>query len=178
MWRRIVWEVVINGSSQHIVSICRLEDGGSRYPRNVSTFYQTTRRSTEFSNICVSKIPLKGRVIAQAVIRRLLTAAARVRARVKSCGICGGQSGTGESFLRVFRFPLPIRIPPIAPQSSSSSYICRGWYNRPNSGSSTKWTHPKEKNSTYDPRGGGDEYLHRSPASRRRQRKGTQCLGV
>jgi hypothetical protein len=31
-------------------------------------------------------------------------------------------------FLQVLRFPLPIFIPPITPQSSS---IIRGWYNRP-----------------------------------------------
>jgi hypothetical protein len=48
-----------------------------------------------------------GRAIAQAVSRRLATAAARVRARVRSCGICGGQSGTGAGFLWVLRFPLP-----------------------------------------------------------------------
>jgi hypothetical protein len=37
--------------------------------------------------------------IAQAVSRWLPTAAARVRARVRSCGICGGQSGTRAGFL-------------------------------------------------------------------------------
>jgi hypothetical protein len=57
------------------------------------------------------------------------TAAARVRARVWSCGICGGQCGAGADFLRVLRFPLPIFIPPIAPQSPSS--IIWSWYNRP-----------------------------------------------
>jgi hypothetical protein len=31
-------------------------------------------------------------------------------------GFCGGQSGAGAGFLRVLRFPLPIRIPPIAPK--------------------------------------------------------------
>jgi hypothetical protein len=46
-----------------------------------------------------------------------------------SCGICGGQSGAGAGFLRVLRFPLPIFIPPIALQSSSS--IIWGLYNRP-----------------------------------------------
>jgi hypothetical protein len=70
----------------------------------------------------------KGRAIAQAVSRWLSSAAARVRARVWSCGICGGQSGTGAGCLRVLRFPLPIFIPPIAPHSPSS--IIRGWYNR------------------------------------------------
>jgi hypothetical protein len=61
-----------------------------------------------------------GRAIAQAVSRWLPTAAARIPARVWYCGICGGQSGAGTGFLRVLRFPLPIFIPPIAPQSSSS----------------------------------------------------------
>jgi hypothetical protein len=58
-----------------------------------------------------------GRAIAQAVSRWLPTAAARVRVRVWSCEICGGQSGAGADFLRVLRFPLPIFISPIAPQS-------------------------------------------------------------
>jgi hypothetical protein len=40
-----------------------------------------------------------GRAIAQAVSRWLPTAAARVRARVLSCGICGGQTGAGAGFL-------------------------------------------------------------------------------
>jgi hypothetical protein len=35
----------------------------------------------------------------------------------------------GRHFFRVLQFPLPIFIPPIAPQSPSS--IIWGWYNRP-----------------------------------------------
>jgi hypothetical protein len=60
-----------------------------------------------------------GRVPAEAVSRWLPTAAALVRAQVRSCGICGGQSGTGIDFLRVLRLPLPL-IPPALPHSSSS----------------------------------------------------------
>jgi hypothetical protein len=80
----------------------------------------------------------EGRAVAQAVSHRLPTAAARVRAQVRSRGICGGRSGTEAGFLRVLRFPLPISILPIAPQSPSSTI--RGWYTRPNSGRNTKWT--------------------------------------
>jgi hypothetical protein len=36
---------------------------------------------------------------------------------------------SGTDFLRVLRFPLPISIPPITPQSPSS--IIWGWYNMP-----------------------------------------------
>jgi hypothetical protein len=39
-----------------------------------------------------------GHVLAQAVSSQLPTAVARVRARVWTCGICGGQSGTGHVF--------------------------------------------------------------------------------
>jgi hypothetical protein len=64
-----------------------------------------------------------GRAIAQAVSIRFPTAAARVRSQVGSCGICGGQSGTGAGFLRVLRFPLPILIPPTTPLSSGAGTI-------------------------------------------------------
>jgi hypothetical protein len=69
----------------------------------------------------LKKTHLFDRAIAQAVSRWLPTTAVRVRTQVKSRGICVGQSGTGEGFLRVLRFPLPILIPPTAPHSSSSS---------------------------------------------------------
>jgi hypothetical protein len=72
-----------------------------------------------------SMIALNGCTIAQAVSRWLPT----VAVRVWSCGICGGQSGAGAGFLWVVQFPLPIFIPPIAPQSPSS--IIWGLYNRP-----------------------------------------------
>jgi hypothetical protein len=53
---------------------------------------------------------LVGRAIAQEVSHRLCTAAARIQGRVRSCGICGGQSGTGAGFLRVLRFPLELAL--------------------------------------------------------------------
>jgi hypothetical protein len=65
-------------------------------------------------------LQFQGRDIAQAVSRRLSTVAARVRARVRSCGVCGGQSGTEAGFFRVLWLPLPILIPTTAPHSPSS----------------------------------------------------------
>jgi hypothetical protein len=64
----------------------------------------------------------------QAVSRRHPTAATRVRSQVRSCGICGGQSGAGAGVLQVLQFPQPILIPPTVSHSSSS--IIWGWYNR------------------------------------------------
>jgi hypothetical protein len=58
------------------------------------------------------------RAIAQAVSRRHPTAEACFHVQVKSCGISGGQSGNGAGFLIALRFPLPILIPPTAPDSS------------------------------------------------------------
>jgi hypothetical protein len=58
-----------------------------------------------------------GRAIAQAVSRWLPTAAARVRTRVWSSGICGGQSAAGAGFLRVLQFSLPIFITANSPSS-------------------------------------------------------------
>jgi hypothetical protein len=55
----------------------------------------------------VASMKVFGRAIAEAVSRWLPTAAAWVRTRVWSSGICGGQNGVGAGFLRVLRFPLP-----------------------------------------------------------------------
>jgi hypothetical protein len=77
-----------------------------------------------------------GRAIAQAVSRWLPTAAARVRARVWSSGLCDGQSDAGAGFLRVLRFPLPIHS-----TKFSILTITRGRYKRPRiNGRRAEWT--------------------------------------
>jgi hypothetical protein len=101
------------------------EDGGNNFLRNFSNHLSDYRRLQCTYNIN----SVIGHAIAHAVSRWLPTVAARVRARVWSCGICGEQSGAGACFLRVLRLPLPNFIPPIAPQSHSS--IIWGLYNRP-----------------------------------------------
>jgi hypothetical protein len=117
---------------------------------------------TVFRRGIYNAFDLNGRVdraIAQAVSRWLLTASAKVRAQVTSCGICDGQSGNGAGFLRVLRFPLPILITPTAPRSSS---VIQGWYNRTIIGRRTKCTqsHPQEtkKTKTIWESGRTDEY--------------------
>jgi hypothetical protein len=71
-----------------------------------------------------------GRAEAQAVSCRLPISAGWVRTWFRSCGICGGQSGTGAGIFQILQFPLP-SISQITPHSSSS-IIIRGCYSRPN----------------------------------------------
>jgi hypothetical protein len=73
-----------------------------------------------------SGVLLKGCAAAGAVSRRFPTATVQVQSQVRSCGICGRQSGTGTSFLRVIVSPTNFH--------SITSSIFRGWYNRPNCG--------------------------------------------
>jgi hypothetical protein len=75
--------------------------------------------TTSFQGLSANR-NIEGCAIAQEFSRWLPTVAAWVRALVRSCGICGGQGGTGAGSLRVLWFPLPIFSPPIAPQSPSS----------------------------------------------------------
>jgi hypothetical protein len=69
---------------------------------------------------------LLGRAMAEVVIRRPLTAEARVRARVNPCGICGGQSGTGTGFSPSSSvFPCQYIIPFCVLQQSVSRIVGR-----------------------------------------------------
>jgi hypothetical protein len=110
-----------HASALHVYYRAGLSPSAASHP---SWFYSVA--STKFQLMTTPRHSNSGHAITQAVGSWFHTAAARVRARVKSCGICGGQSGTGAGFLRVLRFPLQIFIPPIAPQTPSSR---------------TKWTH-------------------------------------
>jgi hypothetical protein len=53
---------------------------------------------------------VENRVEAQAVSRRFTATGVWVRSQKKSCGIRGGQSGTGMGFLSVFSLSLSILI--------------------------------------------------------------------
>jgi hypothetical protein len=55
--------------------------------------------------------------LSQAVSRWLPTARGLGSRQVRACGVWSGQSGTGEGFLGVLRFPLPIIIPLISPST-------------------------------------------------------------
>jgi hypothetical protein len=78
--------------------------------RSIDSFRETFPPSPEKQHRMPRNYPVDGPAIAQAVSRRLPIAAARVREQVRSCGICGRQSGTGVRFIRVLRFPLSILI--------------------------------------------------------------------
>jgi hypothetical protein len=123
--RRNRWEVLLHSECHDIPGITHI-CWSLGWPTGVDSriISKTTSPSSMYalSNYM-------GRAIAQAVSRWIPIAAVRVRARVCSCGICGGQSGARAGCLPVLRFPLPIFIPRIAPQSPSS--IIWGWYNRP-----------------------------------------------
>jgi hypothetical protein len=94
-----------------------LRNSTKRSPLDKLTY---PRNSTPFILISSSS-----RAVGQAVSRRFSTAAARVRVKVRSCGICAGHSGTEASFLLATSF---------AHCSSLILSIIRGWHYRPNSG--------------------------------------------
>jgi hypothetical protein len=82
--RRVVWTRYPRTSAQRLR--CRL---------NLCFWHTWSQNRMRF--VVMPSIP--GRAVLQAVCRLFSTAAARVRSLVRSCGICGGQSGTGAGFL-------------------------------------------------------------------------------
>jgi hypothetical protein len=74
-----------------LARICWEEEGCARII--------VTTRQVDFEVLLVVTTRTTGHhVRAPSVSRWLSTAAARVRARVRSCGVCGGQCGTGAGF--------------------------------------------------------------------------------
>jgi hypothetical protein len=109
--------------------ILKLEAAG--FPTTEVRIYKLRRYIWEDNNFHIdcTKQDL-GRAIAQAVSRWLATEATRVRPQLRSCKICGEKSGHGAGFLRIFRFPLQIRVSRIAGHLSSRylAMIMYFWY--------------------------------------------------
>jgi hypothetical protein len=61
-----------------------------------------------------------GLAVAQAGSRLIPTAATRVRAQARSCGICGGHSGYVAGSLQVIRFHLPSVLHPTSPSGAGA----------------------------------------------------------
>jgi hypothetical protein len=102
-----------------------------------SAFSSTLNMEEVYSSERSENLPYTlGRAIAQAVSRRLSTARPEFQPRSGYVGFVVGKVALGQVFSRVFRFLLPIFVPPTASHSSSSS-ITQGWYNKPFSGRPT-----------------------------------------
>jgi hypothetical protein len=95
-------KIVITNLARLIWNLCRPHR--PRQPQFAGLKFHKHARNTKL---------YLGRAMAQAVSRRPLTAEARVRSRASPCGICGGQSGTGQVFPRVLRFSPVNFIPPV-----------------------------------------------------------------
>jgi hypothetical protein len=111
--------------------LARGDWGKSRNTSVRIAIFPPDNRSELFPKYKARKLPVR-RAIAED----------RVRAQVRSCGNCGGQSDTGAGFLRVLQFPLPIFTPRTAPHSSSS--IIRDWCYRPTYEVDSVSTHHKK----------------------------------
>jgi hypothetical protein len=122
-----------------------------RYPACNSV--QLRRVLCSVLNRCFYVRPAMGRAVVQTVSRWLSTTEARDPSQVRSCGICGGQSGTETGFLLVLRFPLPVVVLPTVPRSS---ILWAGCYNRPIVGRRNKWnkSHPTPRNKQNEPQTG------------------------
>jgi hypothetical protein len=80
--------------------------------------------------------PINGRAITQAVSPWRPTAAARVRARIRSCGICGGKVALVHVFSQYFGFACQLSFHRLL----HTLIIIRDWYSRQNSGRCNEWT--------------------------------------
>jgi hypothetical protein len=98
--------------------------------------------------VCLFVTAMFVSVLAVPYLRRLVAGFPPQRPGSTPGGVSGGQSVIGPLFLRVYRFHLPIRIPPTAPHSSC---IIRGWYSRPVSGRRTKWTQSHPNSTSQNP---------------------------
>jgi hypothetical protein len=144
-WRRILLAMPVNKQLKNFVTFYgnqRFITGFTRARNWWLSWVQMNLVHIKPSYFPNQKIR-RGQAIAQAVSRRLPTAAPRVRSQVKTCGIYGGQRPWRSSAVRrwlptaaarvrvraacgvcggqsgtgeVLRFPLPI-IPPISPLS-------------------------------------------------------------
>jgi hypothetical protein len=87
------------GSEENKLPTEYIKSSATTVPRQPRALRQLSHtRLTKIKHKWMRKLgEIQGRAIAQAVSRRLPTAAMRVRARVRLCRICGEQSGTGAS---------------------------------------------------------------------------------
>jgi hypothetical protein len=91
-----------------------------RTPSTQPAVHRYNDLAIPISVIKVSKVKLYGSAIAEAVSRLLLTAAARVRARVWQVGFVVDEMASGQVFSEYFGFPRQNHfIPPTSPSSQS-----------------------------------------------------------
>jgi hypothetical protein len=126
----------------------------SRYKHNVEKLF-----TVDIKLHSLHHIHILGRAIAQAVSRRPLTAAARVRARVSPVVYVVDKVALGLVFLRVLRFSPVNIIPPWAPHfrklkknSSSTHSFSSGdeqWARKSGRSSVRRQSHPHNQNTHF-----------------------------